>query len=266
MEILEKALAMFDEDDKGCYMACGFFGLGLEIMRAHHAGKLKDGRFVPIAELLNRITFDLWNVSTLVERLEWSRLSALSVPHIREQWRQYTAVDIDHFHTEVRSIMDYLAQAVGHAVGRPGNIPGSFRKLRRRIDNYREIIPPTIIDLIAAATWFDEIRAVRDAIVHKGALTLVFENPKDGILFQVVRPGTANMIVHQALQYNQNVVRFDRYCAYYFAHVVWFLEGMFSSMTSEIGLSQHNLNARSYSLGNSVIRGWMLELKASIDS
>lgn len=212
----------------------------------------------PLQAILN----DLMQIRTLIERLafesniEWNE----NDPY---QWNRYFTLDIESFHVYIRSIMDYSAIAIQRSCSiNRANEVRSFRKLRERINRHRELFPKEVAELIELADWFDEIRGVRDFIVHRGAETIVFGNPKDGLLFQTHGAGFKNLIDKKFLLFNENVVYFDRYAAYYYSEMYSFLDLVFREfMRNMEPIKNVTFPSKSFHPGISILKGWIVNLR-----
>lgn len=170
----------------------------------------------------------------------------------------YCQLDIEAFMVQLRSIMDYSVAVVKSFASKPGQLPDSFRKLRDSIGKYGSKLPDGVEDLIREANWFDAIRMVRNALVHEGAVSIVFQSEPDELLFQVRSAKGQNLIERHGFMYNENVVHFDRFAAWAMAHVLRYLDSLGKLLMEKappsIGPS------RSYSPGFDELRGWMRNL------
>ena len=65
---------------------------------------------------LQNIVWDLWNIGTLIERLEWTDKLAIAGTLDKGLWNRYCSLDIEHFHVEARSLLDYAASRIAAAI------------------------------------------------------------------------------------------------------------------------------------------------------
>jgi hypothetical protein len=79
-----------------------------------------------------------------------------------------------------------------------------------------------LAELVFSVDWFDDLKNVRDVIVHHGGVTLVFPE-KDRILFLIPK-GYEHLVSIPEIMYNENVVDFELYAGMYFGYLVAFLE------------------------------------------
>ena len=256
--ILSEALELFHTNEEGIYIENFFidFGLSLRVnLDLTQRSNLKKERF------FRQLWQDIWNISTLIERIEWIRKEAIENRISENRWRNYTQVDIEHFHTEIRSAMDYVAKIVSMFSDCHGQLPDSFNRLQNRIEKYQHKLNSKIFSLIQEARWFYDIRYVRDFLVHNGADTLVFSSPQDGILFQVYDiTEHTNLINNKYILFNDSVVYFDKYASLYFSQLLVLLNNLgqilFEILPSKVKIDR----ARSYSAGFFVVKEWIEKL------
>ncbi len=181
-------------------------------------------------------------------------------------WLPYASVDIEHFHIEHRSIMDYVAELVAHIANKYGKVPETYRKLMNWVSKAgnRNRLGEDLAMVVESARWFPDLRGIRDSLIHRGGFTLVFGSPRDGILFQVLKDHVKNLIDHKFLMFNENVVYFDRYAAIYLARLFVFLE-----LLAETIYQRHEFNSIGHSASCSspgfyTVVGWMNSLKETL--
>jgi hypothetical protein len=213
---------------------------------------------------------DIWNVCTLIQRLEWLRNLAIKGKVGAFIWMQFASLDIEHFHVELRSIFDYVAEILRNLAKKPGQLPEhSFRKLYDKVNEktrHRDNLGEEASDLILSASWHSELRGIRDAILHQGAHTLVFGSPTDGILFQVHKSGFQQLVKHNdALMWNENVVDFQLYAGLYFAKAIVFLEQLGKFLATRFPQQLPNPNARANFGGFGILRDWMSRLLMNVE-
>lgn len=180
-----------------------------------------------IVKPLSFIAHDFHNVLILTGRLEWMREQAEIDPRLETFWRYSSALDIEYFHVEVRSIMDYVAFIIRKISDAPGKVvcksvdkyACSFEKLfnwMEKDERNRHKLGADMASLILSAEWFKDIREVRDAIIHGGGESIVYLKPKDGIFFQLSKryshdaKGRVSVVkFKEALMYSDEIIRFD---------------------------------------------------------
>src|SRR5262249_49384658 len=146
----------------------------------------------------SRVDAVLPHLHAVANRLTDLRTSAMKLAWLLQRrdadeldpmmWMFFASGDVTFFFTTVRSLFDHLAQAITAAAPQPGGVPRSFNDLRnwasrQDIDAGRQI-GDAVVELVLACDWFDTLRSVRDALVHRDAQTIVFPTAP-GIAFQV---------------------------------------------------------------------------------
>lgn len=203
--IIAKSFFSYDLSNN-LYLAHDFINLGTDL----RASKNKMHRE------FNFISQDIWNIGAILSRLEWTQ-SMMRKGDINDgQWTYFAALDIDHFHIELKSTMDHAAEIIRMNSEQPGIIPqNSFRQLdnwmKKRPMN-KEKLGLDIVKIIESCSWLPDYRDIRDSLVHKGGHTLVFTDP-DKILFQTYGSEFDNTIKAIGLMYNENIVDFKKYAA-----------------------------------------------------
>jgi hypothetical protein len=259
IEILKKAQSLFVSNETGVSLKGDFVSLVADLRIAHALKKVSIDQVVKT----NFIIQDIWNICTIIHRLDWFREQAIKEKALDNMWLPYASVDIEHFHIEFRSVMNYAAEIISNASGKPGQIPVSFRKLFKWVkenSGNRKRIGEGLAVIVESASWFPAIRGVRDSLLHLGSFTLIFGSPKDGILFQVVMNGSTDLIYHKQLMLNNNVVYFERYAAIYLAYLFCFLESLSGVLYKALNIDRTGDNAKCSSPGFHIVSRWMEEL------
>ena len=253
---LEKALSLYSEGEFGCCISSALFDFQTRIWRD------VTSEYSPVAKAINNIHHDLWNAAAIAHRIFWMRgmvrQGSLDMGH----WRSYSQLDIEHYFVQLRSIFDYLAMCISASAVKKGQLPPSFRALKNSISKYQGKIHPDIVLMVSTADWFDEIRAIRDGLVHEGAQPLIFDDETDSILFQVhPASGLNNMISKKYMMHNDNVAFFDRFAAWSFSHALTAIDCVGVAISE--GKRSHNGlgSSRSYSPGFITLKDWMLNLQ-----
>jgi hypothetical protein len=113
------------------------------------------------------------------------------------------------------------------------------------------------LELVKSATWYPQIISIRNQTVHFGAQTVVFGEASDGILFQVVGNKRARLAREEPnLMFNNNVVHFDRYAAYFMAHLLIWLEEFAGVAYSRLGMMESPGSANRH-FGFDVLVRWV---------
>ena len=182
------------------------------------------------------IAANVGSVLALLSRVHWMRERALADDYAKSVWGTFTGLDIELFHVYLRSTMDYVSDILVVLAAKPGQVGvkkgwSSYEKLAKWLDENqgnRSRLGNELADLVASSkAWFSAMKSARDEIVHRGALTLVFGGPQDGVLFQVHRPGFQAIIAgNEFLAFKEDILHFDRYAVLYLAHLMVFLDDL----------------------------------------
>lgn len=250
ISVIEHALTMFHTKDNECYVCSNFFDLGINLRIAGNSS----------APIFSKVTQDLWNVATLLARLEWMRSLAHQGNLHNEAWRSFSSLDIENFFVQMRSTMDHVAEILQRLLQKGKQLPESFRKLRESLQKYRNRLPVEIANIIEAASWFDQMRSARDALVHQGGFSLVFCEPQDGILFQVYGKGHDGYFSHPSMMFNDNIVRFDRFASLLVSNLLVFLDHIGVALYKTTTLSMKVGPVQSSCMGFPLLQQWMNEL------
>lgn len=262
---LKEALSFLHSDEHGTYWQGQFQDMGVHL----HVASFDHGKLVPVAQEIRNVQQDIWNTCTLIQRLEWLRNLAIKGQVGDFIWMQFASLDIEHFHVELRSILDYVANILVNLAEEPGQVrKRSFRKLYQWLDENpgnKDRLGKEASELVLSASWYSGLRGIRDAIQHQGAFTLVFGSPGDGILFQVHKSGFQRLVKsNDALMWNENVVDFQLYAGLYFAKTLVFLERLGNFLASRIPKQSKHKDARDYYSGLAILRDWMGRLLAKV--
>jgi hypothetical protein len=165
---------------------------------------------------------------------------------LRDRWNSYASLDIEEWHTQFRSLLDYVAKVIRELAERKRQVSDSFTTLRERAagttgdpQDFARKLGDDWLGLLKSATWYPQIISIRDETVHRGAQTIVFGEPSEGILFQVLGNGGARLAQEEPnLMFNKNVVYFDRYAAYFMARLLTWLEQFASIAYSRMGMTE----------------------------
>jgi len=192
-------------------------------------------------------THDIWMMSTALARLAWMNEQAVNDAALGTRWSSYASLDIESWHSQFRSLLDYVAGVIRELAQRKDQVSDSFTTLWERASGktldreggdpkdtvrgqescleFEKKLGTDWLELLKTATWYPQGISIRDQTVHFGAQTMVFGEASDGILFQVVGK-RGDRLAHERpdLMFNNNVVHFDRYAAYFTACLLTWLE------------------------------------------
>lgn len=159
---------------------------------------------------------DWWTLLTILSKVEWMKTCHRQEELDDEWWMYYGATEVDFFHVRFRSILDHLAALLARCAEQPGRVQDTFFKLKKHLNDPRKKrrfgpLGDDVLELLEEASWTEEVRNVRNDIVHQGADTLVFPD-KDEVLFQV-HQREKKLVVLEGVMHNENIVDFRQYSA-----------------------------------------------------
>jgi hypothetical protein len=269
LRLLRATLASIQKDKDDYYLTCNLFDahfhLGYHLM---HGGKNLQHTY----DAVSNINQDIWNICTLVHRMEWLRNMAVQAQWEENNpflWGLYASLDIEHFYVELRSILDYTAIALKGLAQKPQQVKGdSIEKL----SNWLKKNPANVgrlgeeaSSIVRSASWYPDIRAVRNNIVHRGSHTLVFSSPSTGILFQVFLDDWTKEIDKEVLMFNENVVDFELYAGLYFAKTFVLIEQLGDLVLSKVQQVGGTSRVRANFKGINVLEQWITRLIDKIE-
>jgi len=225
-QVLKEALALFHSTDRGLVLRCRLFNLGLSFKLAS----------LNISGDVNDIVQDIWNMSSLLLRLRWTREQAKNGFLHPEIWRPFSQLDIENFLVQARSSMDSAAHLIQETLPKGKQLPASFRKLKDGIFKHQRKLSPDLTLLISQAQWFDLLRESRDTLVHGGGMVLVFGMPQDELCAQIYGRNPEGILQHPALMHNVNVLYFDRYACLLMANLLVFFDQLAAAIASARGI------------------------------
>lgn len=266
-EVINRALSFFIEDNNGV-------GLNGPFIDATSFLARRDKKVeITIRRNFNYIHQDMWNLSTIFQRLEWYRQLVMdNDKQYSNDWMSFAKLDIDHFHIELRSIFDYLAKCIASISAQPGVIRNKswqqlFNWLKKNKTNEKRL-GKDLCPLVRSGEWVLDIIAIRDGLVHFGSETIIFGNPKtEGILFQCYfGENNKPQIDLSAVMFNNNVARFELYSALFSSKLLCFLNDFAIIFIDKIKPDIPGRDSRSYSPGFRVVRKWIEDLNVKVSA
>ncbi len=218
-------------------------------------------RLQKLSEALSHIVWDLWNLGTLLQRLEMTDRQGADGSLNEGLWRMYCGLDIEHFHVELRSLFDYAATSISLVADRTGGVPpDSLNSILKWLDKNpgnRKRLGEDLTQLAKSVPRFVDIRKVRDDIVHRGGYTLVFGKPGSGLFFQV-NQGFKPLINPGLWASDGQVVDFRRYASLIFAETLLFIERLGDILWKREPVAKiGNGDSRLIGLGWDVFLDWL---------
>ncbi len=238
--------------DGNLYLRGRFVDYPLDLGFALQKGTLSHPYGERLSTSLQNIVWDLWNIGTLFDRLERTDRLATEGVLNEDLWRLYCNLDVEHFFIQLRSILDYAATCIAAVADRPRSVPDdSMNKLRNWIDRNpgnASRLGTDLVPIVRSHPRFPDIKDVRDDIVHRGGLTMVYGKPGESLLFQIHQSWRPILTAPKEVMTPEGLIDFRRYGALLFAEVLVFLEGLGA------GLAQR-LPVKHIALGDAQIKG-----------
>lgn len=208
--------------DDGYYTSSAFDRL---LVVAHIARASSEADHFPYRHLVE-VAEHFNHLITLVSKISWlaDRRAAGELDDIT--WMYFCASDILTFYTVMRSLFDEVSAIAARVSKKKGVVPDKdFHRLREWTKkNVRsdEALGRLLAESIRGCDWFNELRDIRDDLVHRSARTIVFLE-RNRVLFQV-HVGLSPRIFIPSVMFNANVVDFPSYSALLMARTATFLE------------------------------------------
>lgn len=228
------------------------------ITDCHVAWALDQDAIVETYRELRAIANRLTDLRTVPMKLDWM-LQRRDLGELDPfGWMYFASSDINSFLTNLRALFDHLARAMRCAAPHPGGIPRSFNGLRkwaaRETNDQARQLGTRQLGLVMGCDWFDELRALRDDLVHNDAHTLVF--PREaGIAMQVYGRARA-LIAEPGLMLSESVVSFERFAAATMARLHVLLEESAEAMSDALPLNEPVGEGRSVHGGLRILAAW----------
>ena len=246
--------------DDGYYTSSLFdrlFGAA-HVMRATPEGSRFPYRhLVEATEHFNHLVTLMHKIAWLADRRVVGELDDIT-------WMYFCGSDILTFHTVMRSLFDEVS-AMTARLGTQSNVVPDKGFHRLRVWTKNEIrsdglLGKELAESIRSCGWFDELRDVRDDLVHRSARTIVFLEP-NRILFQVQAAHSPRIFI-PSVMFNASVVDFPMYAALLMARLVAFLdrfaEGVFGA-AKYLNLEREG-SMQSFHIGFGVLQTWLQSL------
>ena len=255
---IQSSLSHLGLDEHGCFISTSLFDLGVNFLvnlKSEHR---------EISRAIRSLQHDLWQVSALTSRLTWMREMLVDGQLHEASWRSYCHLDIEQFYVQLRSALDYLAVVISESAPKKGQLPRSFTGLRNYAQKHPNRLDPEIRTIICGSDWFDDLRTIRDSLVHEGAEPMVFSGKDDWLLFQVHGENLKNLVTTPFMLHNENVAYFQRFAAWSFAHTIFTLDQVGAHISRKY---KHEIAvgpAKSYDF--SILRLWLNDLLAHLKS
>jgi hypothetical protein len=203
-----RATSLIQEDEEGAFT----WSLWDEVS----VDALIDARTSGAGPLFRYAEKDWWTLLTILSKTEWMKERHKS-GHLEDmEWMDYAATEVDLFHVRIRSLLDHLAALLSRCSNHPRGMRLKFFDLKTHLQVPRKRklfghLGEDIHLVLQRTAWAEDLRQVRDDIVHRGADTLVFPDHND-ILFQVHQREKRLVLLHDVM-HNEHIVDFRKYAA-----------------------------------------------------
>lgn len=193
-----------------------------------------SNRIQILAAASRHVDLRLTELFARFQQIEWMDW-IVSNPHSADNdiRRPCLALAIKDFHIDVASLMDSLAPVIiqieGHLKTRDKEHPPGWATLSQGAKaDYRKNIRDSELLLIVDSTerWWPIVKQVRNLLVHREHIKIIFGKPSDGILFQIYEATLTPKIIDADLLYQRgkNVVDFTLYSATVLAEILCLLD------------------------------------------
>ncbi|MBC2734167.1 MAG: hypothetical protein HF981_07405 [Desulfobacteraceae bacterium] len=171
-------------------------------------------------------------------------------------WHLFAGLAVKDFHTDLSSLMDSLAPVIiTTTVGvdslnhDASYLPGFSHLLPDRRRSFWQKLPSDIQSLIHnTADWWSPIKRVRDVLIHKEHIKIIFGNPEDGIWFQnynpLVKLSSPQIIAEETLciaNGGNQVIDFWKYAAFAFSELIVFSDALGEVLAEVLGGTSESL-------------------------
>lgn len=268
LDDIRRVRSQFDRDSEGCYWSGEFVSLLGDLILA--SSGVADDRLTSIYEEHRHAEQDLRSLVTILFKLEWIRSRLGTDDRSQFLWYQFAPADIDHFHVQLRSIFDHAKDIIKQAADKPRQVRAdSFTGLQnwlKKNPGNRVRLGEVLSSLVESADWFPRIQQLRNFIIHSGGFTLVFFDLKEGIHFQCYGKSLQPFIRNQSVMYNENVVDFQLYSAFFLCKLILFLEGLAKAVRSRFNIAKRGSESKMYCEGFPHLLRWLDKLAAKMQS
>ena len=249
---LQSTLSLIKHDEIGFFTNGKFIELSSLIQLEASKGR----EINQLYRLTHYISQDVWNLLTILSRLEWQKNLVMENKLDDGLWSLFVATDIYVFHSELRSIFDYIAKIIQLISNTPGKAR-SFTQLKNWVSKPENAgkIGKDLSNFVSSCHWFYDIRAIRDNLIHDGAEPLVF--PSKGRILFLMRTSDYKKIMIPEIMFNENVVDFELYAGLYMAYLLIYLEEFSELVNKHLNLNKFNSMAKGYHPGLGITREWI---------
>lgn len=259
---IDQFLQSVNKDERGLYIQNEFTQIQSVIFFDRVDGKKSNYNLELINRNISYIINESMNLLTVIYRVQWTKNQFDKENITESHYYSFLAADINYFHVSLRSIFDYLAEIIREISKNSGQIPHSFNKIQKWLKkdtNNHKRIGKQLAGFVLNCKWFQDIRGIRDAIVHQGSKSLIFID-EDKILFQVINRLEKQLYVPEIMQ-NGKTVNFKFYAGIYVSLLFDYLDDFAEIIIDSMDLEIKNKTARNYHYGLKVFVEWVEKAK-----
>jgi hypothetical protein len=149
-----------------------FVNFASDVNASSYSSKVKDDNLKRKCLImhghLSRIKNDLDALLNICSQANWQKQKVLENHLDKFHAMQFGSVVADAFITRYRLSYETIGLAFREVANNPGSVSTKFKVLRNacKQDEGIKNLGKDLADLIQSADWFDQIKAVRDAIIH----------------------------------------------------------------------------------------------------
>ena len=196
------------------------FGAAHVTRAAPEASNFPYRHLVEATEHFNHLITLIYKVAWLADRRAAGELDDIT-------WMYFCGSDILTFHTVMRSLFDEVSAMTARLGTQKNVVPDKdFHRLRewakKKKVKSEEVLGKVLTESVLSCDWFNDLREIRDDLIHRSARTIVFLEP-NRVLFQI-HTGKSQRIFIPPVMFNASVADFTTYAALLMARLAAFLD------------------------------------------
>lgn len=257
-EQLGVAATLFGSSDEGIFVQSPWGELWIDdYVRGQNDASVTQRANI-FGNYSRKIGWFFWGAETAMQKLEWQHEQVSQGKMSRELWYTFASSDINQFNIYLQSAYDHLADALEFIVSakKKQNL-GSFNDLKKKIDRL-EHVPEPLREGIRSADCFDDLRKLRNSVVHFGKKIIVLD-PDIGILFSYELPKDCTL-KSQMFMYSGTAVDFRRYAGVQLGYFLG-LSHLMAQVAREIfGVDRNSLELSDFHGGHVYLKKYITTL------
>ena len=273
---LDTALSLIQKDEEmGFFLTGQFIDLYGSISFTKIDIFKEKEKFMDIRDNLRMIANCVLNIVTIISKLDYQHNEWVQEKLSNEEWMSFSSLDINYFYIEINSLFDYLAKVIRVIYELPrrhNNYYNTyFSGLRRNVieNEYTDRLGDDLTHLIVSCDWYDDIRRIRNLIIHEVKRTGVFL-VQNQIVFQIYGksrppPHRKEQILESKAMSNAWTVDFKRYSVLYTGYLFDFLEEFAQIIGKRLGVPLNEHRTKIYDRGLRILKNWIEEFLVQTD-